>query len=105
MNLKTPLNRFRLIALIEGISMIILVLIAMPLKYFAEQPAPVKYVGWVHGILFLLYLVLLLEVWIKYKWSFGKVLVAFIASLLPFGTLLFEKRLRKEERSTRNELG
>jgi integral membrane protein len=77
--------------------MIVLVFIAMPLKYLANEPAPVKYVGWTHGILFLLYCLSLLEVWVKYKWRFGKVVVAFIASLLPFGTFLFEKRLRKEE--------
>lgn len=94
---QTTLKRFRQIAMAEGISLLVLLFIAMPFKYLADMPAPVKYVGWAHGILFLLYLVFLLLVWIKYKWSFGKVVIAFIASLLPFGTFLFEKRLRKEE--------
>ena len=77
--------------------MLLLLFIAMPLKYWADSPAMVKYTGWAHGVLFVIYMVLLLLVWIKYKWSFGKVLIAFLASLLPFGTFLFERRLKKEE--------
>src|SRR5687768_12994145 len=93
---QTTLDRFRKIALVEGISLLVLLFIAMPLKYFADSPAMVKYVGWAHGILFVLYMLFLLLVWIKYKWSFGKVVIAFLASLIPFGTFLFEKRLRRE---------
>jgi integral membrane protein len=95
----TLLKNFRWIALLEGVSLLVLLLIAMPLKYLADKPAAVLSVGWAHGILFILYLVFLLLVWIRYKWTFGKVLIAFIASLLPFGTFLFEKRLRKEQGS------
>jgi integral membrane protein len=92
----SALHRFRLTALAEGVSLLLLLLIAMPLKYFAGQPAAVKYLGWAHGILFVLYLIFLLDAWIKLRWNFGKVLVAFFASFLPFGTFMFEKRLRKE---------
>lgn len=93
---NTTLDRFRKTAIVEGWSLLILLFIAMPLKYFADSPAMVKYVGWAHGVLFLLYCVFLLMVWIQYKWSFGKVVVAFLSSLFPFGTFLFEKRLRRE---------
>jgi integral membrane protein len=96
----SSLQRFRFIALVEGVSLLLLLFIAMPLKYFADEPAMVKYVGWAHGILFLLYLTFLLDVWIKLRWSFGKVVVAFLASLIPFGTFLFEKRLQKESRTS-----
>jgi integral membrane protein len=93
----SALTFFRQVAMVEGISLLLLLFIAMPLKYFADRPEAVKYVGWAHGVLFLLYLVLLLIVWIKYKWSFLKVVVAFIASLIPFGTFLFERRLKREK--------
>jgi integral membrane protein len=96
----SSLQRFRFIALVEGVSLLVLLFIAMPLKYFADEPAMVKYVGWAHGILFLLYLIFLLDVWIKLRWNFGKVLVAFMASLIPFGTFLFEGRLKKESRTS-----
>jgi len=94
---KNTLNKFRVIAIIEGISFLLLLFIAMPLKYFADYPLPVRYLGWVHGVLFVLYCFLLLLVWMKYKWSFGKVFLAFIASLIPFGTFIFDRRLKREE--------
>lgn len=90
------LKTFCLVAVLEGISYLILIGIAMPLKYFYDQPASVKYLGWVHGLLFILYCMYLLIIWIKLKWSFGKVFLAFFASLLPFATFVLEKQLRKE---------
>lgn len=95
--LNNTLGRFRFIAITEGISYLLLLFVAMPLKYFAAQPLPVKYLGWAHGILFVLYCILLLMAWIKYKWTFGKAFLAFIASLLPFGTFILDRQLRKEQ--------
>ncbi len=92
----TTMGRFRLIAVLEGISYLVLLFIAMPLKYFAGLPDAVKYVGWAHGLLFVLFGIFLLLVWIKYKWSFGKTTVAFVASLLPFATFVLDKKLKKE---------
>ena len=97
--LDSTLGRFRLVAIAEGISYLVLLGIAMPLKYFAGMPDAVKYTGWIHGVLFVWYMVLLLNVWIKYKWSFGKTLMAFIASLLPFGTFVLDSRLKKEQQA------
>ncbi len=93
----SSLGRFRLIAITEGISYLVLLFIAMPLKYFADIPAVVKYTGWIHGVLFVLYMVALLQVWIQYRWKFGKVVMAFIASLLPFGTFVLDRRLKQEQ--------
>ena len=83
--------------LAEGTSFLLLLLIAMPLKYIAHIPGPVKIMGWIHGLLFVLYIVALINVRLSFKWSFGRLLVAFIASLLPFGTFILDARLRKEE--------
>ncbi len=90
------LKRFMTIAFVEGISYLLLLLVAMPLKYFANIPEGVKYIGWAHGVLFVLFCFYLLKVWIGFRWSFGKVLLAFIASLLPFGTFVLDARLKKE---------
>lgn len=87
---------FRLIAVIEGISYLILLGVAMPLKYGLNKPEAVKYLGWAHGVLFVIFCVLLVRVWIRYKWSFIKTTIAFIASLLPFATFVLDKRLKKE---------
>ncbi len=95
-NTTTTMGRFRLIAVIEGISYLLLLCIAMPLKYFAGIPEVVKYMGWAHGVLFVLFCIYLIKVWIQYKWSFWKTTVAFIASLLPFGTFILDKQLAKE---------
>ncbi len=92
----TVLNRFRYIAIIEGISYLFLLFVAMPLKYFADMPAFVKYGGWVHGLLFVLYIVLLLQAWAKYRWGFWKVTLLFLASLIPFASFYVEVRLKKE---------
>lgn len=94
--LTTALGRFRLIAIAEGISYLFLLLIAMPLKYFAGLPEAVKYSGWVHGLLFILFVFALLEVTIKRKWSLLKAARGFISSLIPFGTFLFDRELKKE---------
>ncbi len=96
------LNRFRYIALAEGISYLFLLFIAMPLKYFAQIPEFVKYGGWVHGLLFVIYIIVLLQVWVKYKWSFWKVTLIFIASLLPFAAIYVEIKLKKEAAALAN---
>jgi integral membrane protein len=95
----SALGWFRLVAIAEGISYLILLLIAMPLKYFAGMDNAVKYTGWLHGVLFILFGVLLIKVWIQYRWKFSKVLIAFIASLLPFGTFVLERKLQADSRS------
>ncbi|MDB5201546.1 MAG: rane protein [Ferruginibacter sp.] len=94
------LNRFRHIAMAEGVSLLVLLLIAMPLKYLAGIPQVVRYVGWLHGILFVLYGVYLIKVWIEYKWSFLKAALAFLASFIPFGTFIMDRRLKKEQQLT-----
>lgn len=95
-NFFTSLRNFRLVAIIEGISFILLLFIAMPLKYLGGMPLAVKYLGWLHGLLFVIYLVCLAGVWISYKWPFRKVLGAFLASIIPFGTFVLDRRLQKE---------
>jgi integral membrane protein len=83
---------FRKVAIAEGWSFIILLGIAMPLKYLANIPEAVKYVGWLHGVLFVIYCFLLIRLWLEVGWKFPKVLLAFVVSLIPFGTFWFERK-------------
>ena len=94
---NTSIGRLRLAGITEGISFLLLLLVAMPLKYFAGLPEAVKIVGWIHGLLFILYIIALINVRFSLRWSFMRMLVAFIAALIPLGTFLMDARLRKEE--------
>jgi|SRR6185436_4902145 len=94
---NNSLNHFRFIAIAEGISFLILLFIAVPLKYFAGFPHAVLYAGWVHGILFIAFCILLLVVKIKYKWNFKKTIIALVASLLPFGTFILDAKILRKE--------
>lgn len=95
MNFKS-LNRFCFVALLEGISYLVLLGIAMPLKYFMDMPDAVKYTGWVHGLLFVAYIFLLINVAIQNNWKFGRIALVFLAALLPFAPFLVERKLKRE---------
>ena len=79
--------------------MLVLLFIAMPLKYIWDQPGAVKVVGWIHGALFVLFMLLVLRVYGQRSWPFKRVVVAFVAAFLPFGTFVFDRQLKKEEQS------
>ena len=90
------LQFFRKVALLEGVSLILLMGIAMPLKYIWDQPEAVRIVGWIHGILFIVYIWMLFRVWIDRSWAFKRLTIAVIASLVPFGTIIFDRSLKRE---------
>ncbi|MGA9520880.1 MAG: DUF3817 domain-containing protein [Myxococcaceae bacterium] len=94
--LKTSLGRFRAVALLEGLSFVVLLFIAMPLKYLGDMPMAVKLVGWAHGALFVLFVLALAETAVALRWSLTRVMAAFAASLLPFGTFVLDAKLRRE---------
>ena len=93
---NNTINWFRIIAITEGISFLVLLLIAMPLKYFADMPLAVKYVGWAHGILFVAFLILALRVKFILNKNFFWFVKAFIASVLPLGTFILESQMKKQ---------
>jgi integral membrane protein len=97
--LRSTIGRFRLIALAEGISFLILLFIAMPLKYIWDQPLFVRYFGSVHGLLFVLYILLLALCMIEYRWSIKKVLILGLISLIPFGAFYADKKYLRDEQS------
>jgi integral membrane protein len=95
-NAKKSVNRFRIVAVLEGWSYVLLLFIAMPLKYMFDMPLFVKYLGWAHGALFVAYMLTLLQATINASWKFGKLAWAAIASFIPFGTFILDKQLKKE---------
>ncbi len=85
------LQSFRIIALLEGVSYLLIFGLTMPLKYWAGILFPNKVVGYIHGTIFLLYLVLAIVLWVEKKWGFKKLLLIILASLLPFGTFYLDR--------------
>ena len=95
--LSTPLGRMRLIGLIEGVSFLLLLGIAMPLKYFAGVPEAVSVVGAVHGVLFILYALAAVALIFALRWSPLWFVGAMLASVIPFGTFYLDSRLKRHE--------
>ena len=98
MNLSDALARFRLIGFIEGLSYVLLLGIAMPLKYYFELPIAVKIVGWTHGALFMLYMAALLAVATERRWSIVRATIGFAAAIIPLATFVFDRSLSAEQR-------
>ena len=101
------IKRFCTIALLEGISSVLLFFITMPLKYTLGKTEPIwgqvsYWTGLVHGLLFIIYTILLLQAWTAYKWSKGKAAILFLASLVPFATFWVEWKLKRDPADKRN---
>ncbi|MEJ7734985.1 MAG: DUF3817 domain-containing protein [Polyangiaceae bacterium] len=94
--LSTDVGRFRVVSILEGISYLLLLGVAMPLKYLAGEPRAVRVVGTVHGGLFVLFVIALALVTIRARWRWTRTAVAMIASLLPFGAFALERSLRRD---------
>ena len=99
----TPLSRLRITSYLEGISLLLLVFVAMPLKYFWLNPTLVKTLGPIHGALFLWFILNTITVSIEYKWDFKQTTwKVLLACIIPFGTFYIDHHyLRKLEKSSR----
>ncbi|MEX1117066.1 MAG: DUF3817 domain-containing protein [Akkermansiaceae bacterium] len=104
-NWKTSLGRVRLTGMIEGVSFLVLLGLAMPLKYLAGIPEAVKWTGWIHGVLFIIYCFAILLAWIHGRLSFAKSVLAFFAALIPFGPFLIDRKLAEDSQGSADELG
>ncbi len=89
------LNRFRIISMVEGVSLLLLLFIAMPIKYGLDYPLAVTVMGWAHGLLFLAYVYLAMNVAETLRWSQLQLFGAVLLGMLPFGCFLMEKRLKR----------
>ena len=90
---KDTKERLIVVGKIEGWSFLILIFIAMPLKYLFDIPMATKIIGMIHGGLFVWFLVMLYDFHMEYNKGLKLTIVGFISSLIPFGTFFFNKRL------------
>ena len=91
---RTKIGRLRIFALLEGLSLIILVGIAVPLKYFCQNPSLVKIMGPVHGMLFLLFIVNTVSVGVEKRWKFKETTwKVLLACFIPFGTFYVDYKI------------
>ena len=86
---------FKIIALLEGLSLLLLLFFAMPMKYVMEEPVYVKVIGMAHGILFIVYIILAVILKIEENWEWKKFGIICIASIIPFGTFYVERKYLK----------
>jgi len=91
-----PVRQFRAIAIAEGISFLVLLGIAMPLKYFAGMPLAVRIVGSLHGALFVLYLIATYRAANYGKWTMLRIFEALFATIFPLGPFILEWKLKRE---------
>jgi len=99
-NKMVLLSRFRKVAIAEGISFLVLLLIAMPLKYGLGMDWAVKAVGWAHGLLFMAYVWYLFRCWMSFRWTWVFAGMGLFASLVPCGPFVFDRCLPSMKQET-----
>ena len=92
------IRQLRIAGIAEGISYVVLLFIAMPLKYVAGYPLAVTITGSLHGFLFILYILAMVRATAVRKWNLKKNLEVFFAAFIPFGTFILDRKLREEEK-------
>ena len=96
-SLKTALGRLRIIGWWEGVSFLVLLGVAMPLKYFAGFPGAVRVVGMAHGILFILYVFAAIQAALECNWPWKRTALVLLASVLPAGPFIVEAKILRAE--------
>lgn len=93
------INSFRITAFLEGLSFILLLGVAMPIKYLADDPSYVSHLGMYHGLLFVLYIALAIMVGQQLKWSRKTIIIVLAAAVIPFGTFYVDYKYLKNKLS------
>lgn len=99
--MKNPIEFLRRTAVVEGVSFLVLLGIAMPLKYIYGQPQAVRIVGMLHGVLFVVFCAALLYVTLVARWPMSRAALVFAASIIPFGPWLVDRRMNEYAREFR----
>ncbi|MBN2981509.1 DUF3817 domain-containing protein [Cohnella algarum] len=94
--MSTSYRLFKWVSYAEGISFLVLLLIAMPLKYMVDIPEPVTVIGMIHGVLFAAYVAGIAWMTILHRWRLVWALGALAAAFLPFGPFVFEAFLKRK---------
>jgi integral membrane protein len=93
---RQSLSRLRVVGALEGVSYLVLLAIAMPLKYLAGLPEMVRIVGWTHGVLFILFIAAIAHTTRTVRWPARRVWGALAASVIPFGPFVLDRHLRND---------
>lgn len=91
--LKNKVGRLRVLSLIEGMSLVLLLFFAVPMKYMFDSPIFVRVIGMIHGVLFLGLGAMTLMVGVELGWKFKRMAMIMIASIIPFGCFYVDKKL------------
>ncbi|WP_298342666.1 DUF3817 domain-containing protein [uncultured Algibacter sp.] len=91
----SSLNIFRIVALLEGVSYILLLFIATPIKYLLDDPQYVKLLGMPHGLLFVAYIALAFLFKKEFSWTNNQFLIVLLAAIIPFGTFYIDRKYLK----------
>jgi integral membrane protein len=94
--LKTSLGRLRVLSLIEGLSLVLLLFLAMPMKYLFDSPLLVRVIGMAHGVLFIGLIFTTIMVGIELGWKFKRMGMIMLASIVPFGCFYVENKLFRQ---------
>jgi integral membrane protein len=86
------INIFRLVAFLEGVSYILLLFFATPVKYILEEPKYVKLLGMPHGLLFILYIIIAFMYKAETNWNKSQFYSILLASIIPFGTFYIDRK-------------
>ncbi|UUO06232.1 DUF3817 domain-containing protein [Blastopirellula sp. J2-11] len=100
--MRNSITDLRIVGALEGLSFLLLLGVAMPMKYVAGEPLAVRVAGTLHGVLFLLYMVAVVRAARSNCWPFERIFEAIIASLYPLGTFVLDRKLREESRRSPN---
>ncbi len=85
-------NVFRVISILEGVSYLLLLFVAVPIKYFANDPTYVKMLGMPHGLLFIAYIILAIMLKSELNWNSKTFWIILVASIIPFGTFYIDRK-------------
>ena len=97
--IAAALLRYRVMAFVTGTLLLVLVFIAMPIKYWGDHPGPVAIVGVSHGFLFMVYLLASLDLGVRLRWNPIKLVVVMACGTIPFASFIAERRITREVRA------
>ena len=97
--MEAALTRFRVMAYIVGVLLLILVFVAVPLRYLADQPFLVSIVGPIHGFLYMVYLVTAFDLAVRARWPFVRTVLVLLAGTVPVMSFVAERKATQWIRS------
>ena len=90
---KTQIGRLRILAYSEGVSFLLLLMITMPMKYIMGLRGPNMFIGLIHGLLFIAYVIAVIQIKFDQNWTYKKTFLALLAAVIPFGTFWADFKL------------